>query len=394
MKKINKKTISIIGGAGHVGFPLGLAFGLKNFNINLVDIDKNNLEKIKLGIPPFLEVGAKKTLDKCLQNKILSCNYDLKTINKSKFIIICIGTPINEKLKPKINNFISLFHKLFRIIKKNQILIIRSSVYPGVIDKIYKILKSKNTKIVYCPERIVQGRALEELPKLPQIIAGYNKQAIRESSTLFKNISNKIIITNILEAELIKLFSNANRYINFAIANQLFTICDKYNLDFARIRNFMQEGYERNINLPQSGLTAGPCLLKDTMQLSSFFQNKFSLGIGAMQINEGFPDLIIKRIKKINNYKKKIVGVLGLTFKADSDDIRDSLAIKLCSKLKKNKINHLKSDEFYKSEENINKEELIKKSNIIVIGAPHKSYRNIKIQKNKHIIDVWGFFKK
>ena len=113
-----------------------------------------------------------------------------------------------------------------------------------------------------------------------------------------------------------------------------------------------------------------------------------------MQINEGFPDLIIKRIKKINNYKKKIVGVLGLTFKADSDDIRDSLAIKLCSKLKKNKINHLKSDEFYKSEENINKEELIKKSNIIVIGAPHKSYRNIKIQKNKHIIDVWGFFKK
>ena len=145
-----------------------------------------------------------------------------------------------------------------------------------------------NNNIVYCPERIVQGLALEELPKLPQVIAGKKKTAVIECKKLFSKITGKIIITNILEAELIKLFSNANRYINFAIANQLYMICDANGLNFAKIRKLMRVGYSRNLNLPLSGFTAGPCLLKDTMQLSSFYKDKFSLGIGAMKINESF----------------------------------------------------------------------------------------------------------
>lgn len=393
MDKIIRDKISIIGGAGHVGFPLGLAFGSKKFAVNLVDTNNDSLEKIKLGIPPFLEMGAKKILKQCMKKKLFTFNNNLNSIQDSEFIIICIGTPINQSLKPEIKKFISLFYKLFKIIKKNQFIIIRSSVFPGIISKICNILKKKNTNIVYCPERIVQGYSLSELPKLPQIIASNKKNAIGRTSKIFKKICNKIIVTQILEAELIKLFSNANRYINFAIANQLFLICDKNNLNYNRVRKFMIDGYERNINLSYSGLTAGPCLLKDTMQLSSFYQNKFSLGISAMKINESFPDLIIKKIKKINNYKKKIIGVLGLTFKADSDDIRDSLAIKLCKKLKKNKLKFLQSDEYYHNKNNINKTDLIKKADIIILGAPHKSYKKLKIEKKKIIIDVWGVLK-
>ena len=239
-------------------------------------------------------------------------------------------------------------------------------------------MKSKNKNIVYCPERIVQSKALIELPKLPQIIAGTNKLSITETREIFKKICRKIIITTIEEAELIKLFSNANRYINFAIANQLYMICKKNNLDFSNIRNIMREGYERNLNLQNSGFTAGPCLLKDTMQLSAFYKNKFSLG----------------NIKKIKNYKKKKVGVLGLSFKAETDDIRDSLSIKLLNKLKKNNIYTLQSDQYYENENNISKDDLIKKSDIIVLGAPHKAYKKLKINQNKIVIDVWGFFKK
>ena len=170
-------------------------------------------------------------------------------------------------------------------------------------------------------------------------------------------------------------------------------ICKKNNLDFSNIRNIMREGYERNLNLQNSGFTAGPCLLKDTMQLSAFYKNKFSLGVSAMKINEGFPELILRNIKKIKNYKKK-VGVLGLSFKAETDDIRDSLSIKLLNKLKKNNIYTLQSDQYYENENNISKDDLIKKSDIIVLGAPHKAYKKLKINQNKIVIDVWGFFKK
>ena len=393
MHILNKNSISIIGGAGHVGFPLGLAFSLKKYNVKLVDINSINLDKIRNGKIPFKEKNAKKILRKCLKNKKIQFRSNLKNILESKYIIICIGTPINEKLKPKISYFLNFFHKLKKNIHKKHIVIIRSSIYPGLIKRVEKILSKKNHNIVYCPERIVQGLSLEELPKLPQIIAGNNKIAVNDTKKIFKKITGKIIETNILEAELIKLFSNANRYINFSIANQLYMICEENNLNFSKIRNIMREGYERNLNLPNAGFTGGPCLLKDTMQLSSFYRKNFILGTGAMKINEGIPNLIIKKIKSIKRYKSKIVGVLGLSFKAETDDVRDSLSIKLLKKLKKNKIKYLQSDEYYQNKKNIPLKKLVKKSDIIVIGAPHKNYKKIKFN-NKILIDVWGHIKK
>ena len=356
MNKIDSKSISIIGGAGHVGFPLGLSLAHKKFKVKLIDINNDNLQKIKSGIVPHKEMNAEKILRKCLKTKNLLTSNNINNISNSKFIIVCIGTPINKSLKPEIKKFINFIKNLKSKIKKENILIIRSSIYPGMITKIEKILGNKNKKIVYCPERIVQGHALEELPKLPQIIASNNKSAKKSVRKVFNQICKKIIETSVLEAELIKLFSNANRYINFAIANQLYLVCDKNNLSFSRIRSIMREGYERNVNLPFSGFTGGPCLLKDTMQLSSFYKDKFLLGLSAMKVNESFPDHIINKIKKIKNYRKKTIGLLGLAFKAQSDDIRDSLAIKLLNKLKSNKLKYLQSDEFYK-----NKKILIKK---------------------------------
>ena len=108
----------------------------------------------------------------------------------------------------------------------------------------------------------------------------------------------------------------------------------------------MKDGYYRNSHIPGAGFTAGPCLLKDTMQLSSFFNKKFSLGHTAMDINQNLPKFIIKNLKKKINLKNKTLGLLGLAFKGDSDDLRDSLAIDLLNYLKKRKIKVLYSDEF------------------------------------------------
>ncbi len=391
--KINKQEISIIGGAGHVGFPLGIAFASKKFKVNLIDKNKIFLDKIKKGIPPFLEKGAKKVLKKTLFKKKIFVSNNYESIKTSKFIIICIGTPINQNLKPRVKEFLSFFYFLKKIVNKSQIIIIRSSIFPGVFNKVSKILDKKNKNIVYCPERIVQGNSLEELPKLPQILAGKNNFSINEVKKLFGKITKTIITTTVLEAELIKLFSNANRYINFSIANQLFMICEEHNLNYSKIRKIMREGYERNINLPSAGFTAGPCLLKDTMQLSSFYQQRFSLGHAAMNVNENIPNFILKKIKKIKNIKRKKIGVLGITFKAETDDTRDSLAIKLIKLLKKSGMSVLQSDEYCFEKNNIKKHELLRRSDIIIIAAPHKAYKKIKFPKNKILIDIWGIKK-
>ncbi len=387
---MSKNFISIIGGAGHVGFPLGLAFASKNLYVNLIDLNSHSLNLIKSGKPPFYELGAKKILSKCLADKKIFFSTDLATVKKSKFIIVCIGTPVNKRLKPQIKEFFDFFSSLFKYINKDQIIIIRSSVFPGIVDKISKKFGKINNNISYCPERIVQSKALVELPRLPQIVSGLTKKSVEESSKLFKKICKKILISNIKEAELIKLFSNSNRYINFAIANQLYLICEKYNVNFKNVRNLMRQGYERNINLPSAGFSAGPCLLKDTMQLGSFYKGNFALGLASMKVNESMVDLVIKKIKKIRNFKKKTIGILGVAFKAETDDTRDSLSLDLIKKLKKIKLKVIYTDEYYKDKYCYDLKSLLKKSDIIVLGAPHKKYKKINVPKNKNLIDIWG----
>tara|TARA_B110000003_G_C16644214_1_gene531377 strand:- start:682 stop:1848 length:1167 start_codon:yes stop_codon:yes gene_type:complete len=383
-----KNTISIIGGSGHVGFPLGLAFAEAGMRVNLIDLNKKNNELINSGTIPFKEDRASKILKKNLKKKNIFATDNIKISSKSKYVLISIGTPVNKKnLKPETKNLMNFFHLLKKYIKSNQIIIIRSSVYPGICESIYQILKSKNKNLSYCPERIIQGKSIVELPKLPQIVSGFNSTAISNSANLFKRISKKIIYTKVIEAELIKLFSNAYRYIHFSIANQFYKICEDLNLDFNSIRKNMVDGYNRNKDIPKQGFTAGPCLLKDTMQLAAFCKNNFELGYAAMNINENLPIYLIKNVK---NFHKMKIGILGLAFKAGTDDIRDSLSIKLIQFLKKKKIKYFINDPFVKIKDNLKISEVLKKSDLIFIATPHDEYKKIKFPKKKILIDVWN----
>ena len=386
----SKRHISIIGGAGRVGFPLGLIFSSKGFKVSLIDNDLEKINKINVSKVPFLEENSQKLLNSMIRKKRIFATNQLIEVLKSKYIIVCIGTPINKQLNPSLRSFISFFYRLKKFLKKNQIVIIRSSIYPGICDKIYKIIGNKCKNLSYCPERIVQGKSIIELPKLPQLVSGKSKKAIAESGRLFRKVCKKIIYTEVIEAELIKLFSNAYRYIHFSISNQFYMICQNQDINFFKIRDIMRDGYLRNANIPASGFTAGPCLLKDTMQLSSFYNHKFLLGHSALSINEGIPKFIINKLNTKYNLKKKTVGVLGLAFKSETDDIRDSLAIKLLKLLKSKKIKTLQSDEYYKNKDNIDKRDLIKKSDIIILSTPHQAYKKLKIRKNKILIDIWG----
>tara|TARA_B100001964_G_scaffold244760_1_gene327766 strand:- start:61 stop:1242 length:1182 start_codon:yes stop_codon:yes gene_type:complete len=391
---INGKFVSIIGGAGHVGAPLGLALSSKGYNVILIDKNKENIKKINHGEMPFMEEGCSKLLKKMISRKKIVATLELNEVKKCKYIIVCLGTPINKRFEPNLKNFINFFYILRKYLNRNHIIIIRSSIYPGICNKVFNIIKNHCKNLSYCPERIAQGKSLTELPKISQIISGKNTKSRLASGKIFKKVCGKIIYTKIIEAELIKLFSNAYRYINFSISNQFYMMCKNQGLDFFKMRNLMRDNYKRNINIPAAGFTAGPCLLKDTMQLSSFYNHKFSLFHSAMSINEDLPIFIIKKLSEKYNLRKKTVGVLGLSFKAENDDIRDSLSMKLLKNLKSKKVRTLQSDEYYKNKDNIDKNILVKKSDIIIIATPHKVYKNLKIKKNKELVDIWGLIEK
>ena len=387
---LKKNYVCVIGGAGHVGAPLGLALSSKGYNVILIDKNTKNIKKINHGKMPFKEEGCAELLKKMIKKKKIFATNKLDETKKCKYIIVCLGTPVNNKFNPNLKNFIIFFYNLRKYLNKNHIIIIRSSIYPGICNKVFNIIKNYCKNLSYCPERIAQGKSLIELPQLSQIVSGKNIKAKLESGRIFKKVCKKIIYTKIIEAELIKLFSNAYRYINFSISNQFYMMCKNQNLDFFKIRNLMRDNYKRNTNMPTAGFTAGPCLLKDTMQLSSFYNHKFLLCREAMSINEGLPKFIVRKLGEKYNLRKNIVGVLGLSFKSENDDIRDSLSIKLLKYLKSKKIRTLQSDEYYKDKNNIDKNTLVKKSDIIIIATPHKAYRNLRINRNKKLVDIWG----
>ena len=391
---IKKNYICIFGGTGHVGAPLGLALSSKGYNVALIDKNIKYIKKINQGIMPFVEEGCAKLLRKMIKKKKIFATNKLDITKKCKYIIVCLGTPVDNKFNPDLKNFINFFYNLRKHLNKNHIVIIRSSIYPGICNKVFNVIKNHCKNLSYCPERIAQGKSLIELPKISQIVSGRSIKARMESGKIFRKVCKKIIYTKIIEAELIKLFSNAYRYINFSISNQFYMMCQNQGLDYYKIRNIMRDNYKRNTNVPTAGFTAGPCLLKDTMQLSSFYNHKFSLFDSVMSINEGLPRFVFKKLKEKYNLKKKTVGILGLSFKAENDDIRDSLSIKLLKYLKSKKIRTLQSDEYYKEKNNIDKNTLVKKSDIIIIATPHKAYKKLRINKNKILVDIWGHIEK
>tara|TARA_Y100000996_G_scaffold334788_1_gene271216 strand:- start:1111 stop:2277 length:1167 start_codon:yes stop_codon:yes gene_type:complete len=384
-----KHEVLIVGGFGHIGLPLGILFAEKGLSTCLYDIDKKAFNIIKKGQMPFTEYGAQKLLKKNLISKKLKLSLNINSIKDAKNVIITIGTPVDEYLNPKTKQFVELFKTIIPYLNKSQNVIIRSSVFPDTCKRIFSLLKNKKFNVSYCPERIVQGYGIEELQKLPQIVSGFSKNAINNSSILFKNISPRIIKTSVKEAELIKLFTNSLRYIQFATANQFYMICENFNVNYKSLRNSLIDGYERAKWLPSAGFASGPCLMKDTMQLAAFNKNNFPLGHSAMLLNEGLPNFIVDGLLKKYDLTKKKVGVLGMTFKANVDDTRDSLSFKLAKILEFKGAKVLCSDEFAKNKDFVSKEKVLKEADIIIIGTPHKIYKELKIPKRIKVINIW-----
>lgn len=388
--------ICIVGGLGHIGLPLGLAFAEAGKNVVAYDINRATIDMVSAGKMPFMEKGAEEVLSKVL-NKNLFISAEKEVLSRSHFIIIVIGTPVDEHLNPNFTLFKKLFSTILDFINDDQHIILRSTIFPGTTGNVRDFLteNGKKTKVTFCPERIAEGKAMEELRSLPQIIGAFDEQSFNEAQELFLSLTKEIIFLSPIEAELVKLFTNAWRYIQFSISNQFYQIATQNGLDFYKIYDAAVYKYPRLNGFSKAGFAAGPCLFKDTMQLAAFNNNNFYLGHTAMLINEGLPNFIVQRLKERYGIKEKVIGILGMAFKGDNDDPRESLSYKLKKIFLIEAKQVLCTDPYVEDENLLEPDEVISRADIVVIAAPHTVYREISIDlSSKIVIDIWNFFGK
>jgi len=382
----------VLGGGGHVGLPLSLAFARAGLRVGIFDTNEATLALIARGEMPFLENGAEALLRELLPTGRLAFDRSPEMLTRSDNVIVVIGTPIDEFMGPSTFVFERAVDQLAPHLRDGALVVLRSTVYPGTTEYVAQELaqRGRSVAIAYCPERIAEGHALDELSSLPQIIGADDDATGERAEALFRRLTGRTIRTSTKEAELAKLFTNAWRYMKFAIANQFFMIADQAGVDYGNVLRAIREDYPRAADLPGPGFAAGPCLLKDTMQLAAFTSDHFPMGQSAMQINEGFPAYIVSALeRRYGGLRGRTVGILGMAFKAESDDTRASLSYKLRKLLSWAGARVLCTDPYVADPRLVPLERVVAESELLILAAPHHAYRGLEIG-GKDLVDVWG----
>lgn len=391
-----ESDVCVVGGCGHVGLPLAITFASRGLRVSVHDIDAKAVAKVRRGEMPFLEPGAEEALRKVLREGTLHVADDPSLVSRARHVLVVIGTPVDEHLNPTYLAMRRFFERLMPDLRDGQCVILRSTVFPGTTEKLSAMIaeSGRDVAVAFCPERVAEGKAMQELTELPQIVSGTSPRAVAMAGELFGRIAKSTLTLSPLEAELTKIFANVWRYIQFATANQFFMISTDYGLDFYRIHDALTRDYPRMAGLPTAGFAAGPCLFKDTMQLAAASNNTFNLGHAAMLINEGLPNFLVRQLKASYPLAEMTVGLLGMAFKGESDDPRESLSYKLRKALQYEARQCLCTDVYIRDPDFLPLDEVVARSDLLVIGTPHRAYRGLQVPGSVPVYDIWNLLGK
>lgn len=385
--------VVVIGGGGHVGLPLSIVLADRGLRVVVYDVAEQAVNTVNSGRMPFHEPGAEEMLGRVLAEGKLSATTDPSVVATAENVIVVIGTPVDEHLNPDPNAIVKALGACLEHFRDGQLVVLRSTVYPGVTALVERFFADNGltVDVAFCPERIAEHKALEELIALPQIVSSRTEAGRRRASALFRTLTDQIVDLEPEEAELAKLFTNTWRYIKFAAANQFYMMANDRGLDFEKIRKGLTQDYPRAKDMPGAGFAAGPCLFKDTMQLAAFSDNKFSLGHSAMLVNEGLPLYVVSRLEERFDLSQLTVGILGMAFKGGSDDIRSSLSYKLRRVLKFKAKAVLGTDPYVSEGTDdtlLPLDAVLEKADILILATPHDEYRGL--MTDKPVADVWN----
>jgi UDP-N-acetyl-D-mannosaminuronic acid dehydrogenase len=400
VERLDAEKIVVIGGAGRVGLGMSIVLANAGFDTYGIDLDESRLSSIMSGTMPHIEEEGPESLKSALDSGLLTMTTAHDVLEDCGTIIVTIGTPVDEHLNPVIYPLEELFEQLSGVIKAGQMVILRSTVSPGTTDQIKSVMEKQtglkvgeDIDLVFAPERTAEGRVITELRTLPQLIGAYDDRSFERAKLLFERFSTGATLRlTPTEAEIGKLISNMTRYVTFALANEYHLIGNTFGVNINKVIDAANYEYPR-LNMPSPGPNVGgPCLYKDGWFLIE--RNPYpDLISTAFRINEGMPMDIVQSLRKREGIER--VAILGATFKANSDDIRNSLSFKLAHQL------HRSGYEYVLVEPNLDDYSQladIEGCDAVVLMTPHKQFKNLSeitsaVGSDDCVyVDIWGFW--
>ncbi len=391
MKSPFSRGVGIIGGAGHVGLPLALLLADRGQRTVIYDINEAAVAQIRRGEMPFFEDGAQDVIRRVLRSGSLDVTTSPELLADCEYLVMVIGTPVDEHLNPTLQAIDRAVDSVRGCMRDGQVLMLRSTVFPGTSEHLHQRFErtGPSVSLAFCPERVAQGKSLTELAELPQILSAFDEATLARVRRFFAPLGCELIEMTPTEAELCKLMTNAWRYLQFAAVNQFYIVATEHGLDFERILKGCRHNYPRMVAMPGPGFAAGPCLRKDTMQLAAFSRNNFVLGHAAMLVNESLPAHLIELAKRQVDLRGKTAGILGMAFKAESDDPRDSLSYKLRKLLTLEAQNVICTDPYVRDPRLLPLEQVLANSDVVFVATPHQQYAELVLPADKIVVDVW-----
>ncbi len=396
--------VAVIGAGGHVGFPFSCVIANAGHTVYGIDVNQKAVDTLNKGIVPYVEEGAADILQENLRNERLIFSTDFDFIKDSDVVAIMIGTPVDGEGNARLDDLFSFLDvNLIPRMRKHQLIVLRSTVSPGTTEVLKKHINNAKQWVegidyflVFCPERVVQGKSIIETTKLPQIVGAFNDFSYKFAKDFFSTfITNQIFQLTPKEAELGKLMTNMYRYVTFAFANEMWMIGEKHGVNIDKVIDACNYDYPR-MDVPHPGPNVGgPCLFKDGRFLLSdipfgdLIQTSFL-------INEGMPEYVFNRIKELNPQISKVL-ILGATFKKGCDDTRNSLSFKMRKVCRKNGVRSWLVDPYWSEDVYLPFEN---EFDAVIVMTPHDEFMDGKemaynislFRKDCIIADVWKMF--
>jgi UDP-N-acetyl-D-mannosaminuronic acid dehydrogenase len=330
----DSRSISIIG-LGRVGLPLALCFADRGYRVLGVDHDRAVLQSVQAGRMPFDEEGIQELLDRVIRSGRLALAERAADAAQADDIVITIGTPSFSHVESDLRQVRAAVDDLLPLLHRGHALILRSTIAPGTteyvagyIEKRRGLRVGEDVFVAHAPERIAAGRFLEEISTLPCIIGGVDEASTERAAETFEVFGAPIVKTTPVQAELAKIWTNILRYATFALPNLLMMDCDRYDANVFEVIELINRDYPRG-GMAMPGMTGGTCLRKD-FAFSEERSNAPGMLLAVSRVNESVPLFLVEGIKRrLGGLSARKVAVLGLTFKRDTDDERDSLSHKL-----------------------------------------------------------------
>ncbi|MGI8596767.1 MAG: nucleotide sugar dehydrogenase [Thermoleophilaceae bacterium] len=385
-------------GLGRVGLPLALSFADRGLTVIGVERDPAVLESVRAAQMPFHETGTQEVLDRVSRDGRLSLTRQVTDAAAADHVVLTLGTPAFAQIEIDVSQVRAVLDELLPALRPGHVLTLRSTVGPGTTEWVAGYLEQRSglrvgedVFVAHVPERIAENHFLEEIATLPCIVGGVGEASTERAAELFAAFGTEIVRTTPVQAELAKIWTNILRYANFALPNLLMMNCEQYDANVFEVVDLINRDYPRG-GIASPGLTAGTCLRKD-FAFSEERSSAPGMLLAVSRVHETVPLFLVEGLKRRlgGSLRDRRVAVLGLTFKRDSDDTRDSLSYKLVRLLERELAVVSQHDPFVPAESEP-LEDALSGADAVLVATNHSAYEGLvdRVPAGAVLIDPWN----